>query len=561
MKKKSLALISAVLVLTMLLSACGGTSNSPSPSPSATAPEATEPAGTETPDAGAQEIIFALQNQPDNIDPSITNNSFAWAALINCFEGLVTYDTTDGSLTAGNAKDWTISDDGLVYTFNLREGLKWSDGTPLTAEDYVYTFQRVLTPETTANYFGLLADYVLNAQEFYDGEATAEELGVKALDENTLELTLKAPTPFYIDILTMWTFAPVQKATVEENGDSWTLNADSYVSNGPFMMSDMKLGESFTIVKNPNYWDAENVKLDQITFRYIADPATALSAFETGEIDGSFTVPPADSARLRMGGTGVISVQSYATVFYSINNQKAPYDNPLVRKAFNLAIDRNALINDVVQLSGAPAYSAVAPGYTVDGDEFASTRSTFGLSPTADVEAAREALSEAGYPDGEGFPTLTLSYYTNENAKKIAEAMAEMLKENLNIEVELFNEDWAIYKEERLLKGDFDIAHTGWGADYLHPMTFLALLKADDMNNYAKYSNAEYDDLIAQAKVETDPVAALELMRQADNLASGEYPLIPLYYRQNEMLLNDNVQGFYYSPSNHLFFRNAFIAE
>ncbi len=205
------------------------------------------------------EITFALQNEPDSFDPNVTNNSFASIFLNNCFEGLTTLDTQTGSVVGGNAESWEVSEYGTVYTFTLRAGLKWSDGSPLTANDYVYTFQRILTPATTARYLTLVTDYVANAQEFYDGTATATDLGVKALDDNTLEITLKNATPYFADLLSMYTFVPVQKATVEVNGDKWTASAETYISNGPFKVSEFNMGESVVLVKNENYWDAAAV--------------------------------------------------------------------------------------------------------------------------------------------------------------------------------------------------------------------------------------------------------------------------------------------------------------
>ena len=504
----------------------------------------------------AQEIVFALQNEPDGIDPGITNNSFASPFLANCFEGLVTYDTSTGSLIGGNAESWTISEDGTVYTFKLREGLKWSDGSPLTAKDYVYAYQRILKPETTAQYVSLLTSYIVGAQEFYDGTGSADALGVKALDDTTLELTLKTATPYFIDILTMWTFSPVQQATIDKNADHWTASPETYVCNGPFMISEMNLGESVVLVKNPKYYDADKVKLEKITFRYITDPATALLAYEASEIDGSRTVPPSDYARLKAEAVGVVVVPAYGTVFYNFNCAKAPFDNVLVRKAFSLAIDRTSLINDVVQIDATPAYSNVSPGYSIDGVDFVDGRSTFGLSPTADVEAAKAALSEAGYPDGAGFPEITLSYYTSDTVKKVVEAMAEMLQTNLNIKINISNEEWSVYYPG-VQAGNFDLCAMGWSGDYLHPMTFMPLLVTGDINNLGKYSNADYDALVAKAQVETDVVKAMDLMRQADAIASAQYPTLTLYYKSNMMLMKDKVTGYYLNPSDTLYLKTA----
>ena len=507
-----------------------------------------------------QEITFALNNEPDGIDPSITNNSFASPILANCFEGLVTYDTATGSLIGGDAESWTISDDGTVYTFTLREGLKWSDGSPLTAQDYLYTFKRILTPATTAQYLSLLTDYIAGAQEYYDGTGTEEALGVKAPDDRTFVLTLKAPAPYYIDVLTMWTFSPVQKATVEANADKWTTSPDTYVVNGPFKVSELNMGESVVLVKNPEYYDADKVSLTKITFRYITDLSTALLAYESGEIEGSRGFPLSDYARLNADNAGIVSVPSYGTVFYNFNCAKAPFDNVLVRKAFNLAIDRSALINDVVQIPAEPAYSMIAPGYVVDGKDFVDGRSTFELSETANVEAAQAALAEAGYPGGEGFPEITLSYYSNDTVKKVVEAMAEMLQTNLNIKVNITNEEWAIYYPN-VQAGNFDLCAMGWSADYLHPMTFLPLLVTGDINNLGKYSNADYDALVAKAQSEVDAAAAMATMQQADNLASAEYPVLNLYYKANMMLMKSTVQGYYLNASDTLYLKTAKVTE
>lgn len=507
-----------------------------------------------------QEIVFALHNEPDGIDPGITNNSFASPFLANLFEGLVTYDTKDGSLIGGNAESWTISEDGTVYTFTLKEGLKWSDGSPLTSADYLYAFRRVLTPDTTAQYMGMLADYVVGAQEYFDGTGSEEGLGIQAPDERTLVLTLMDPTPFYIDILTMWTFSPVQEATIKANGDRWTATPEAYVCNGPFKISEINLGESVVLVKNPYYYDADSVKLEKITFRYIHDLSTALLAYESDEIDGARSFPSSDYARLKAESAGIISVPSYGTVFYDINCEKAPYDNILVRKALNLAIDRSSLIEDVAQIPAQPAYSMIAPGYVVDGVEFTQGRSTFGLSPVADVEGARAALADAGYPNGEGFPELILSYYTNDTVKKLVEALAEMLKTNLNINVAISTEEWSIYYPN-VQAGNYDVCAMGWSADYLHPMTFLPLLKTGDINNLPRYSNPAYDALVDSAQKETDAAAALLIMQEADNLASAEYPVLNLYYKANMMLMKDRVQGYYLNPSDMLFLKTAFVTD
>ncbi len=561
MKKRTLSLLLALcLACTALVSGCGSTNEEPQTIDDIEAStEDAEDNAAEATEAAAQELTFVLNNEPDTIDPTITNNSFAVPFIMNCFEGLVTYNEA-GEVVAGNAESWSSNPEMTVYTFKLREGLKWSDGTALTANDYVYSALRVLDPATAGLYVNMISDYVVNGNEYYAGEVSAEEVGIKALDETTLEFTLSAPCPYFIDLVSMWVYFPVQQATIEANGDQWTTKAESYIGNGPFKVTEINMGESYVLEKNEHYWDAENVKLEKLTYRYILDVATALTAYENGEVDGVRTIPSSDMARLIAEDAGVQTVGSYGTVYYNINCGVAPFDNVLVRKALNLAIDREALINNVAQVEAQPAFSFYAPGYVVDGKDVTEGRSDFELSATADVEAAKAALAEAGYPEGEGFPTLQLSYYSDDNVKKIAEAIKEMWETNLGITVEISSADWGVFYSD-VQAGNYQVAAMGWSADYVNPMSFLPLLYTDDVTNNSFYSNPDYDALVDQAKTESDPSAFAELVKQADEEVSSDYPVLPLYYKSNNYLLKDYVEGVYMTSSASLYFKNAVVLD
>lgn len=507
--------------------------------------------------ASAQELTFVLHNEPDGIDPNVTSNSFASPFLSNCFEGLVTYNE-NSELVPGLAEKWDISEDGKIYTFHLRKDLKWSDGSPLTSKDFLYSIQRVLKPETAAQYLSMVTDYIENAQEVYDGKKPVEELGVEAPDDNTLVIRLIDPAPFFIDILSMNVFAPVQAATVEANDDKWTLSPETYVVNGPFKITAMNMGESVVLEKNPNYYNADAVSLEKITFRYIKDQATALSAFQSGEIDGFREVPSADLANLKAESDDLYTLPQYATTYYLINNAKAPYDDARVRKAINLAIDRQALIDSVLQGSAQPAFSLVSPGYSAEGVKYEEGRSDYGISANANAEEAKKLMAEAGYPDGKGFPTVQLSYYTNPQVKQLVEAMAQMLKTNLGVEVEISTEEWKVYYDN-VQAGKYEIAAMGWGADYLHPMTFLPLFVGGDPLNNSGYANAEYDKAVAEAKVETDAKKAIELMRKAEDILMQDYPFLPLYYRSTNLMMKPYVRNWYLTPTGNLYFKSAVI--
>ena len=572
MKKKLSLLMAVLMASSVILSACGGSSSSSAAAgsdSSASAGSSVSTAGGQTPAAsGEQKIIFALHNEPDSIDPGITDNTFAIPILFNAFEGLVAYDT-ENNIVAADAENWEISEDGLTYTFHLRDNLKWSDGTPLTAQDYLYSIKRVITPATGAKYAYMVTDYIKGAAEYYDllGSGTADEaaiaeaeanLGVTAPDDQTLVITLNNTTPYFLGILAMWTYAPVQQATVEANGDSWTQSPDTFICNGPFKVSAMSFGEGVTLVKNENYWDAANVQLEEVEYRYILDMSTALSAFESGEIDGMMSVPSADLPRLKAESDSLTIWPAFGTTYYLLNNAVEPLDDPLVRQALNLAIDRTALIDSVMQSTDTPALALVGPGYVVDGEDFTEGRSDFGLSASGNVEEAQRLLAEAGYPNGEGFPTLRLGYYTDTVVKKVAEAMQQMFKQNLNIDLEITTADWAVYYEQ-VQAGDYDIAAMGWGADYLHPMSFLPLFETGSTQNYSNYSNPEYDALVEQARVEPDAQTAMDLMRQAEALMMEDYPFIPVFYRSYPMMMQTYVKGWSRSPLNYFYLKDAYV--
>ncbi|MCG8453012.1 MAG: peptide ABC transporter substrate-binding protein [Spirochaetales bacterium] len=547
---RTLPLQAAVVALVLAAFAC-------SPSPKVVADDDGASSTSQVSAPAEQKLTFALQNEPDGLDPGITSNSFASPVLMNVFEGLVKYDA-DNNLVSGCAKDWSISDDGLTYTFTLQDDLKWSDGSPLKAQDFVYSYLRVLDPALGAQYTAMITDYIAGAAAYYAGEADVSAVGISAPADDTLILTLKAPAPYFLGILGMWVYSPVNQATIDAAGDQWTLSAETFVSNGPFRMEEIAFGEGYTLVKNEHYWDAANVRLEEVAFRFIPDPSTALTALENGDIDGQYTIPSADLPTLKATSDALQIVPTYASTYYEINCSKAPFDDVRVRQALAMALDRQAIIENVLQSTDQPAFSLVAPGYSVNGVAYEEGRSDYGLSATANVEGAQALLAEAGYPNGEGFPAVELSYYTNETVKSIVEAMQQMWQENLGITVNVVTEEWAVYYEG-IQALDYDIGAMGWGADYMHPMTFFPLRVSDNGLNNSGWASEEYDRLVAAAQVETDPMKAMTLMRQAEDILMNDMALLPLYFRSAPMMMAPYVKGWHINPLRNMYLSGAYI--
>ncbi len=541
MKSRSGIVVAACALIALSAASCGGG----------------KAAEAKAPELG--KIVFALQSEPDGYDPGITNNSFASPFMTQLFEGLVTYDAK-GEIVPGNAESWTISPDGKVYTFKLRKGLKWSNGKPLGAEDYAYSLLRVLDPATGARFADMLTVYVVGADEYYTGKGGKDGVGIKALDASTLQITLKEPAPYYLGILAMWVYSPVNREAVEASPERWTMDPATFVSNGPFKVASMKLGEGVVLQKNEHYWNAGAVKLSEVNFRFILEPATALSAFEKGEIDGFREVPASDIPRLRTGSDAFHVLPAFGTTFYDVNTTRKPYSDPKVRRALALALDRSEIIDNVLQAPSTPTLALVAPGYVYGGVDFTEAHKKYGFSPKADVEGARKLLAEAGFPDGKGFPTLELSYYTNATVKKVVEAMQQMWEKNLGIKVKIKVQDWAIYYAD-VQKLNYDIGAMGWGGDYLHPMTFLQLFTSTSTNNHVGYKNPEYDELVAKAVVETDPAKAVELMHRIEDVFVRDLPVISLYSRSNTIMVAPHVKNWALTALANLYFKDAYVEK
>ncbi len=477
--------------------------------------------------------------EPEDLDPHIVEGVPEHRILLALFEGLVTYDPVNSRPVPGAAKSWDVSEDGRLYTFHLRDDAKWSNGDLVTAEDFVFAFQRALSRNLGAPYADRL--YALKGGEDYHKGVIDDfsKVGVKALNEHTLQLELVKPLPYFLSLLTGMTWYPVHKDTllkhgkIDQRGTAWT-RAGNLVSNGPFKLKNWKIGTEVVVEKNPNYWDASNVKLKEIHFHSIENPNTEERAFKTGGLHMTETLPLPKVASYK-GTPYLFTAPYFSNYAYGFNTQKPPFDDVRVRQAMSLALDRRAIVENVTKRGEDPAFSFVPPGAA-------------GYATTAkleeNVERAKELLAEAGYPNGEGFPPVTLIYNTSDIHRSIAEALQHMWAKNLNIHVELVNQEWKVFLQERSSRNN-NLYRFGWVGDYLDPNAFLELYTSDSGNNNSGWKNAEYDNYILQANSTLDQKKRFEAFDKAENLLMKELPVLPLYIWVTTYLVRPEVKGWY----------------
>jgi oligopeptide transport system substrate-binding protein len=542
--KRNLSLFCLIcLGFALVLAGCGGGSSSGASS-----------TGTKTVE---QKLVFAELDDPDSLDPGFTANTFAGPLFFTAYEGLVKYDTGN-NLVPGVAKSWDISEDALTYTFHLVENAKWSDGSPLTAADFEFSWKRLLDPAFASQTAHLVYGYIKNGQAAYDGEISIDEVGIKAVNDTTLVVTLEAPCSFFTALLATWTYNPVCKAVVEKN-PNWARDVQHYVSNGPFKLVDYKLGEGLYLVKNENYWNAANVKLQTLNFLIMQDLTTAFNAYEKGEIDGMIRAPSAEIPSLR-SRDDFHNMPQFGNTYWLVNTTTPVLRDPRVRKALALAIDRTSLIEDVLQTSYDPVLGHVPQGYVQsDGRDFRAVGGNYGLSPRADVAEAKRLLAEAGYSDLSTFPSLRLGYYTSDTAKKVAEALQQMYKQNLGVDFKIVSAEWTVFYDQ-VMQLDYDICAMGDLGTYLHPMAFLFTFVGDNPPLETGWRSPEYDRLVQESLRQTDPARADALLHQAEDLFMNDFPLIPLYSGTQPLLMKTYVKNWYYSPVGAFVFDKVEIA-
>lgn len=539
MKKKNLVKVLAallgVLMIVSLFSGCGKSGS----------------------DAN-QKIIYNLGPEPDTIDPAF-NEAVDGGNVINAvFEGLTRLDE-NSRVKPGVAESWDVSDDQLVYTFHLRKDAKWSDGQPVTAKDFEYAWKRVLNPETAAPYVSQLL-YIKNAQAYFEGKANVEDLGIEVVDDYTLKVTLEAPTPYFLELCAFATLMPVRKDIVEANKDTWATKPETYIGNGPFVLKTWSHNDAMEFEKNKNYWDEKNVKLTSMTWVMVVEASSALVSYEKGEID-FFEAPPASDME-RLKNSGDLQTFPYIGTYYIMfNNKKAPFNNPKVRRALTLAFSRQPIIDAALKGGQKPATAFVPYGiYDADGStEFRVKGGDF-FPAEGNIEEAKKLLAEAGYPDGKGFPEVTYLYNTSEAHKKVAEAIQDMWKKNLGINVKLANQEWKVFQNTRKA-GDYDIARGGWIGDYMDPMTFIDLFLSKSDLNDPKYNNPVYDDYVAKAKKEANKETRMQYLHEAEKTLMTDMPIAPIYFYTNNVCIKPYVKGVIKTPMGNVYFDRVYIDE
>ncbi len=543
--KKLCAVVLAATLATSLFIGCGDSSSNSGSSSS------------------NQQLVFNLGEDPETMDTTLNNSSGAGTMILNAFEGLMVLDENDQPVE-GTAESMEVSEDGLVYTFKIREDAKWSDGEAVTADNFKYSWLRALNKETAAEYAYQLF-YIKNAEKFYNGEATAEEVGINVIDEKTLEVTLETPTAYFPQLLAFTTYVPLREDIVSANPEGWATNPETYVSNGPFKLVQWDMKDQLVFEKNENYWDKDSVKLESLTFKLVTDDTTAYSELKAGNFDMVNSVP---TNEIEPGiEEGLVHVNpKLGNYYFAINvgkqdtlseDVKEVLNNKLVRQALNLAIDRQEIIDNVGKAEQIPAYSFVPQGITDEnGNDFASKEYYDPSDMEGNIAKAKELLKEAGYENGNGIPTIELMYNSEGAHKDICQIIQQNWEE-IGVNVELTNQEWAVFLNTRQ-QGDYQIARHGWIGDYIDPMTFLDLWVTGGGNNDCGFSNARYDELIAAAKVETDSAKRLEMLREAEDILMDEMPILPIYYYTTVTAANENVKGVRISTLGKISFKYAY---
>jgi oligopeptide transport system substrate-binding protein len=500
-------------------------------------------------------LHWGNSTEPQSLDPHIATGVPEHHVISSLMEGLVFKDKETLEPRPGVAKSWDISEDGRVYTFYLRENARWSNGDVHNAHDYAWSWWRALQP-ALGNLYAYMYFPIENAKAYYDGEISDfDQVGVKALDDFTLEVRLANPTPYFLQLLDHYSMFPVHQATVEkfgtadQRGTRWTYEGN-IVGNGAFQLKEWKINRRITVERNPYYWNADNVGLNQIIFYPTENVTTEERMFRAGQLHYS-AVPSDKIATYKEANNPALRIQPYlGTYFYRLNVETPHLQDKRIRRALGMTIDRDSLISQITKGGQIPAYAITPPG-------------TMGYYPDTDLkfdpEAAKQLLAEAGYPDGKGFPTTEILYNTSEGHRKIAVAIQQMWKEYLNIDVTLLNQEWKVYLDT-VSGRNFQIARAGWIGDYVDPNNFLDMFICKGGNNRTHWCNTEYDKLVLeQAPRAKTHAERLAIFKRAEKILMDDMPVIPIYIYTSNNLVHPTVKNFSNNILNQANYREIYL--
>ncbi len=519
----------AILIFAMVFHGCGGKRSGGSAGPDR---------------SGANGDILRVGNgaEPEGLDPHVVTGVPEHHILLTLFEGLVRMDPKTLEPTPGVAESWEVSPDGLVYTFHLRKGGKWSNGDPLTSKDFAYAWRRCLTPSLAAEYAYMLFP-MKNAKAYNDGTITDfAQVGCEFPDDYTVQVTLENPTPYFYSLQCHYTWFPVHQKSIEasgsmdDRGSKWT-RPGNLVGNGPYLLTRWAPNSVIEVRPNPNYWDAAGVKNSGVDFHPVNEEQTEERMFRAGELDVTENLSPAKVPDYRKNHPELLRTDDWiGAYFYRVNTKHPPLNDKRVRQALAMAIDRETICSKIMTAGEKPAYFLTPPG-------------TAGYTSTAklpfDPAKAKQLLAEAGFPDGKGFPKVDILYNTAERHQTIAEAVQQMWKTNLGVDITLRNEEWKVYlnstSNEQM---DFDLARAGWIGDVVDPMNFLECFITGNGNNRTGWGNAEYDRLLAEAIKQNDMTKRYALYDQAEHILMDEVPILPIFHYVRPYLIQPDVRGY-----------------
>ena len=516
----------------------------------------------------ADGITVQIGPNPETLDPALNSAVDGGNMLITLFETLLIIDQ-DNKVQPGQAEKYEVSPDGLTWTFTMRDGLKWSDGTELNAKDFEYTFKRIADTNVAAPYAETVIGMIEGYKDAIDSK-NPEKLNVKASDDGkTLTIKLAYPCSYFDKIVAFGTMSPVQKATIEANGDAWATKPETYVCNGPYTITEWTPSEKIVCKKNENYkggWDSKKIVTDKLTFLLLEDSSASYAAYTGGTAQLIKDVPTEEIPTLKKDKKDEFNVDTILGTYYlSMNLNKAPFNNKNVRKALSLAIDRDYVANTVMQGTYTPAYNYVGPSIIdSEGMFFDNAKKENGGKTyisedyKANLEEAKKALAEAGFPNGEGFPTIT--YSTNDAGyhKALAEYLQQAYKE-LGITMNIDIVDWSSFTPQRRA-GEYEMARNGWVMDYNDASNMIELFYSTNGNNDGKYNNPAFDAAIDKSKV-ADAKEHFAALHEAEKIVMDDYGFIPVAYYNDFWLQSTSLKGTWHSPYGYWYLQYAYIAD